>query len=602
MIKKLYLSATFLLGVGAIAVAQIGSMKNIGRASDWIQSINSASTTSAKSDRTTTFSIPTSTGSMFPVIINIKHTENGTVTIAGGDQQKGNFSLSADGNGKVKGYYHSLKDRKAYSYTTNTTGDLIATEVAIETMLCMDYTRALEIPSDEAAIAKRPARTTAIPKYSSRPDSKYVIYIDLDGESTSSSWGNIYAQPLQSWTDAEVFAIWQVAAQDFLVWDINVTTDRSMYDAQSMSRKMMCIVTSTLDAADGQAIGGIAHIGSFGGSSFNPCWVFNKGVKKTGETVCHEVGHTLGLNHDGTSNSTYYQGHNNWGPIMGAAYSTKTVMIDDANRLSHWSKGEYSGADNGENDLGIIGGYNGFDITEDEHANTATSAATDLVIETDGKVLSEKNIGIIQTRTDLDVFKFTIPAGDLNLTAAPYYSEQLNRYPNLNIKMRLLNSEGGAIVTEDSLPPTVANTWAAMSANITVNGIAEGTYYLEIDGVGQGSSGAVGYTDYCSIGGFNISGLITKSVGIAERGKISQFNIYPNPNAGNFFVTFNTEIQSTYKLSVVNTLGQIVYEETLAGFSGAYSKQLNLEQYGKGVFMMNIADESSSSTKRVVVY
>lgn len=602
MIKKIYFFTAFMLCAGVIAVGQIGSTKNIGRTSDWIRAIENASLTFAKGIVSTHFSLPTTSETQHPVVINLQSDENGTVTIAGGDRQKGVFSFSRDAAGTVSGYYHFTKERKAYRYSSVHSGDVMVTEVGIESVICTDYAPAAEIASDEAEAAKQPNRQTAIPKYSSRPDSKYVIYIDLDGEQTSSSWGNIYAQPLQSWTDAQVFEIWQVAAQDFLVWDINVTTDRSMYDAQPNSRKMMCIVTSTLDAADGQAIGGIAHIGSFGGNSFNPCWVFNKGVKKTGETVCHEVGHTLGLNHDGTGNSTYYQGHNNWAPIMGAAYSTKTVTIDDANRLSHWSKGEYSGADNGENDLGIIGNYNGFSLTPDEHANTASAAATDLVIETDGKVVSEKNTGIIQTRTDLDVFKFTVPACNLDLTAAPYYSAQLNRYPNLNIKLRLLNSEGTALLTEDSLPPTVANTWAAMSASIKLDGLAEGMYYLEIDGVGQGSSGAVGYTDYCSIGGFNISGLITKSVGINKQTKISQFNAYPNPNTGNFSVTFNTENKSNYKLSVVNTLGQVVSVEELNGFSGAFSKQLNLAEFGKGVFLVNISDEESASTKRVVVY
>lgn len=601
MIKNFIFFTAFLFFTSTIAIGQEGST-TIGRATDWVQSIENASFASAKNNQSSEFSIPTPNGRTLSVTINMKHIENGVTTIGGANQQNGVFNLAAEASGKISGYYHSIRERKAYKYNTDNSGKVIATAVPIESLICMDYARVPEIPSDEAEAAKQPARTTAIPKYSSRPDSKYVIYIDLDGEQTSSSWGNIYAQPLQSWTDAQVFEIWQVAAQDFLVWDINVTTDRSMYDAQPNARKMMCIVTSTLDAADGQAIGGIAHIGSFGGSSFNPCWVFNKGVKKTGETVCHEVGHTLGLNHDGTSNSTYYQGHNNWAPIMGAAYSTKTVTIDDANRLSHWSKGEYNDADNGENDLGIIGGYNGFDLTEDEHANEATPDATDLKIETDGTILSEQNIGIIQTRTDLDVFKFTVPACDLTLTAAPYYSALLNRYPNLNIKMRLLNSEGTAIVTEDSLPPTVANTWAAMSASIQLTGVAAGTYYIEIDGVGQGSSGVVGYTDYCSIGGFNISGVIKKSVGVIETEKISQFNAYPNPTADACSVTFNTENKSTYKLSVRNTLGQLVYEETLSGFNGAFSKQLNLAQYGKGVFMISISDDDSSSTKRVAVY
>lgn len=408
---------------------------------------------------------------------------------------------------------------------------------------------------------------------------------------------------MQAWTDAEVLEIWQVAAQDYLPWDVNVTTDRSVYDAQPLSRKMMCIVTKTLDAAGGQSIGGIAHIGSFGSTSFDPCWVYNKGVKVTGETVSHEVGHTVGLNHDGKGSTTYYQGHNSWAPIMGAVYSTSAIKIDNPNALGHWSKGEYSGATNTEDDLSIIGSTNGFGWRQDEHGNSANSSATALAIELDGKVTSAKNFGVINNRTDLDVFKFTIGAGDIDLLVGPYYNTtDLNRYPNLNVKLRLLNSSGTALATVDSLPPTDFNTWAAMSANLKMTGLAAGTYYLEVDGTKQGASASVGYSDYCSIGGFNISGTVPKPVGIIQEEKISQFNIFPNPSSGIFSVAFNTTAKSNYKLSVVNTLGQIVYEETLAGFSGAYSQQLNVEQYGKGMFMVNIADEESTSTRRVVVY
>jgi hypothetical protein len=599
MIKK-YLSVLGFVCLNLVVVAQIGSTRNIGPASGWAQSVSNVFATSAKTDRPNLFSISTSGGKNMELPIHLKNQENGTLTIGGNDPQKGAFNLSVDAAGNVSGYYHSITNRVAYNYKTDAAGNVIVTEVAIESLLCMDYTRAAIAPSDEAAAAKQPARSSAIPKYNSKPDSKFVIYIDLDGESTNSTWGNIYAQPLQSWTDAQVFEIWQVSAQDFLPWDINVTTDRAMYDAQPNSRKKMCIVTSTLDAADGEPIGGIAHINSFGGSSFDPCWVFNKGVKKTGETVSHEVGHTLGLYHDGYNGSTYYQGHNAWAPIMGAAYSTKSVTIDDANWLGQWSKGEYNGADNGENDLGIIAS-NGFSLRPDQQGNS-TSTAADLTVETDGSILSEKNTGIIQSAADLDIFKFTVATtSKLKLLAAPYYSTELNRFPNLNIKLRLLDEEGKALLTVDSLPPTAKNTWAAMSAAIESVDLDAGTYYIEVDGTKQGTA-STGYSDYCSIGGFNLSGKITATVGIRKTEKISQFNIYPNPSNDIFSVTFHTTAKSTYTVSIMNTLGQVVYEETLTGFSGPYSKELNTATFGKGVFMINIADEESSSTRKIVVY
>src|SRR3712207_7865967 len=44
-------------------------------------------------------------------------------------------------------------------------------------------------------------------------------------------------------------------------------------------------------------------------------------AKYTAEAVSHEVGHNLGLHHDGTAAEGYYGGHNAWAPIMGVGYS-----------------------------------------------------------------------------------------------------------------------------------------------------------------------------------------------------------------------------------------------------------------------------------------
>ncbi len=63
------------------------------------------------------------------------------------------------------------------------------------------------------------------------------------------------------------------------------------------------------------------------------------------EVVSHEAGHSFGLLHDGTSTNPYYDGQGIWAPIMGTGYS-KT--------LTQWSKGEYFGANNKENDIALI--------------------------------------------------------------------------------------------------------------------------------------------------------------------------------------------------------------------------------------------------------
>jgi hypothetical protein len=73
-------------------------------------------------------------------------------------------------------------------------------------------------------------------------------------------------------------------------------------------------------------------------------------ILEMARTIAHELGHLFTLQHDGDSDKLkeYYEGHNNWCPIMGATYKNET-------ELYQWSKGEYKISTNKyENDLLVI--------------------------------------------------------------------------------------------------------------------------------------------------------------------------------------------------------------------------------------------------------
>jgi len=78
--------------------------------------------------------------------------------------------------------------------------------------------------------------------------------------------------------------------------------------------------------------------------------------------------------------------------------------------------------------------------------------------------------------------------------------------------------------------------------------------------------------------------------------------IYPNPNNGQFTISFNVEKQDNYTVKISNTIGQSVYEETLQGFSGKYEKRMDIENYGKGVYMLSVTNSKNETVKKVMVY
>jgi hypothetical protein len=93
-------------------------------------------------------------------------------------------------------------------------------------------------------------------------------------------------------------------AGDYASFAIDITTDPSRYANAAVGNRMRCIVTRNDKAAP--RAGGVAYVGSFaeaGTADFTnniPCWVFiDRNVDSCAEAISHELGHTLGLSHDG---------------------------------------------------------------------------------------------------------------------------------------------------------------------------------------------------------------------------------------------------------------------------------------------------------------
>ncbi len=78
--------------------------------------------------------------------------------------------------------------------------------------------------------------------------------------------------------------------------------------------------------------------------------------------------------------------------------------------------------------------------------------------------------------------------------------------------------------------------------------------------------------------------------------------IYPNPNNGNFIVSFSSAEKAHYKIEVISVIGQVVFKEDLSDFSGTYSKQLSLTEFGKGIYAISILNSKKGILKKIIVY
>lgn len=189
----------------------------------------------------------------------------------------------------------------------------------------------------------------------SRPGASKVILLDFDGcVTTGTRWnsnGNTIVSPAYnidsdpaSFSAAElsnIYAIWRAVAEDFSPFDVDVTTE-DPGDAALLGRGMRAVIGGTYNnfinqAGYGAPAGGFSFQNSFGSSDAARCFIFSEslnGVTRfVWESTSHEVGHTLGLIHDGTATNAYYSGNSNWAPIMVRWYGSAPAVWARGQRL-----------------------------------------------------------------------------------------------------------------------------------------------------------------------------------------------------------------------------------------------------------------------------
>lgn len=385
---------------------------------------------------------------------------------------------------------------------------------------------------------------TDVSNLQSLPGAAAVVLIDTNG---GTILGNTYSDSGMS--DQDKYLAWRVVAEDFAPFNINITTNETLYNNTPITQRTVAFISYDSFAPNvtsGYSFDTFGDDSSGFDGQHQGGWVeadlnFVSGWRNYGEVLAHEIGHSFGLVHSSTLSIEYYTGQGFWAPIMGSNYTTN---------LTQWDRGEFQDAkysiENHEN-LGpshwslaqreqfyidkilIIsnnkldnGSTIGFRI--DDHGNTIGNA-TALNIEDKGVVDGDNaaNKGIITKRTDLDYFSFTLlTAGSINLTIA---SNEIA--PNLNIKAELLDVSGNLVLSSD--PTGQGNYSASFNTNLDA-----GTYFISVDGVGEGDPKDTGFSDYGSLGHFSLSGYIEEG---QEPNQAAQVSFHYPANGSTAYVT-----------------------------------------------------------------
>lgn len=377
-------------------------------------------------------------------------------------------------------------------------------------------TQSHRVAAEQARLATPPVPNGVNPfALASRPQSEHTIYLDFGGGvvPAESGWNSngktstslpypaysIDTDPAFSGEEqARIFAAWDAVAEDFALFDVNVTTIRPpMSDLVRANgndaRFGVHALVSPAGTPAHQRIcdGWCTGMGFLNGIQYEiaatptreaqpePVWVF-VGPEFTGAgigvTASHEVGHAVGLRHDGWDEATYYSGDYFWAPIMGSN--------DGSALVTQWSNGGYAHANNFEDDLSLIARW--FPAISDAFADT------DAPTPVHGPMM-----GTVNSNEDADAFTVTA-RHKTTITVSPTAGT-----PNIDVMMTVYAADGTAIETVDVQPGAGSGSRDHLAASWTGAASVGDTVTVVVEGTGM-TNHFGGYSDYGSVGRYRL--------------------------------------------------------------------------------------------------
>jgi hypothetical protein len=289
-----------------------------------------------------------------------------------------------------------------------------------------------------------------------------TIFLDFDGQTVNGTlWntnGGLACAPANL-NSAEVDRILKRVGEDFAPFNVTITTDESVFNATNPHKRMRVVVTESWEWYG--LVGGIAYYNSFTWGNNTPCFVFSTllgyNEKYIAEAISHEVGHTIGLQHQASFTNTCNfiseynlgagEGQLGWAPIMGIGYYRNVTT---------WNKGAVSsGCGAVQDDVAMISGILGLKAD----VNTGFSKAVEV---------EQSVTGVINTQNDIDYYYVDLK-NPAKITLDPHCLGD-GVGANMNLRMNIYDKQGNLLRTVDN------------TASLNVEALmGRGKYYIGVE-------------------------------------------------------------------------------------------------------------------------
>jgi hypothetical protein len=89
--------------------------------------------------------------------------------------------------------------------------------------------------------------------------------------------------------------------------------------------------------------------------------------------------------------------------------------------------------------------------------------------------------------------------------------------------------------------------------------------------------------------------------GVEDFENINNFNVYPNPNEGNFTMLLEGFGADDFQFEIYNVLGQLIFDELIEFRNGRFVKDYSLHNAAAGTYILQLKSDNKVMYKKIVI-
>jgi hypothetical protein len=305
-----------------------------------------------------------------------------------------------------------------------------------------------------------------------------------------------------------------------------------------------------------------------------------------GDTVCVEG--TMTLTANGTGTISWYDAQNN---MLGTGSSFTTPVLNTTTQYFAENTDTYSDSTYAEPHTNGIGGGGYRTSVQSNIFNALQNFTLQSVL------VYSTNAGSITVQLKnsadsiLSSLAVSVPAGEsrvnLNFSVPADSSLKLgvSSFTGFSTNQGLYRNDNSAIYPYE-IPGLLSITGTTVGASY---------YYYLYDWEILTENGT------CTSPRVEVSAVVESCAALGEDVAFkNSISLFPNPNNGQFEVNFNTRKDADVTIDIIDIVGKTIQSQSLKNLNGFVKKAIDIKNFSKGIYLMNLTFEGKTYTKRFI--